>query len=213
MKRTVLKLSHIASHFPHLLTLWYQNWRSNEVIQGEEERRGEGNAVPCDAAIADFICHFPSQGQCCWRVQWSYKSDNREKQREIYVCTPHEIAGCLECLQKRIGKICPLPLLFFVSALWCTLQVSNLYEWRRVRARVCLTRSCFSPTLHLRDSSAFLKEKTLNPKIVMLRFWQLHRDGGVLQGGVYRLHLYLLFPSASVVHCSHSMHLCSLHLV
>lgn len=52
-----------------------------------------------------------------------------------------------------------------------------------MRARVCLTRSCLSPTLHPRDSSAFLKEKTLNPKIATLRFQHLRGDGGVYRSG------------------------------
>ena len=33
--------------------------------RGEERRGEEGREEgPCDAAIADVICHFPSQGQC-----------------------------------------------------------------------------------------------------------------------------------------------------
>lgn len=51
--------------------------------------------MPCDAA-ADIICHFPSQGQCCRDVQWAYKSDNREKQRERFVCAH----------QKKLQVVC-----------------------------------------------------------------------------------------------------------
>lgn len=51
---------------------------------------GGGETWPCDAAIADFICHFSRQGQCSRRVQWSCESDNRPKRRET-----DAIAGCL----------------------------------------------------------------------------------------------------------------------
>lgn len=61
------------------LTLYCLNRRSNEE-----------DAWPCDATIADFICHLSRQGRCSRRVQWSCESDNRPKRRET-----DAIAGCL----------------------------------------------------------------------------------------------------------------------
>lgn len=57
IKSTDLQLSHIAC--PTFADALMQELRTNEVFHGE------GDAVPCDAAIADVICHFPRQGQCC----------------------------------------------------------------------------------------------------------------------------------------------------
>lgn len=101
---------------------------------------------------------------------------------------------CSAYQKKNQNNLSSLPIPIF-SPPWCTLRVRNLFEWSRVTAQVCLTRSCFLPILHLWDSSLFLKEKTLNPEIAAMRFEQNSTETVVfISWGVQQFTALWLYP-------------------
>ncbi len=156
--------------------LWCQKGRSNEVIHWEE--RGTRCPVMPQSLMLSVI--FLVKDNAAEEFNGAVRVITGRR-REKFVCAHQKKLQVICSANKKESEWSvlsshPHPLFSLVYTR------SNLQEWSRVKAQVCLTRSCFLPILHLRESSLILKEKTLNPEIAMLRFEQHSAEAVVFTG-------------------------------